>query len=383
MAIFDICNQINDPRIDRKRVHSAETIVYVAMTAIICGADSWYEIEDFGKAKISFFRQRLPDIKSIPSHDTFNRFFKLLAPDYFERVFRHWMFGICEKYKGVVAIDGKTIRGASKCCPAHPAGTPGFKLHMVSAWAAENGISLGQLKVDEKHNEIVAIPLLLEALDISECIVTIDAMGCQRDIAEKIIENKADYVLALKDNHKNLCKKVKGWFDDLDEKKIDVTKPYYASRYAKYTTEEDDHGRKEIRECFVYSCPAIKEMLKDWEGVNSVVRISSQRTIKTTGETTVNHRFYISSLGLEAKKIAESIRTHWAIENSLHWQLDVSFAEDAARKTGNAAQNVSLMNKVALMAIKKSPRKGSIKGKRKVAGWDEDLLCEILSMIHF
>ena len=181
MAIFSICKQINDPRIDRKRVHSADAIVYIAMAAVICGAESWYEIEDFGNAKIDFFRERLPGLESIPSHDTFNRFFSALNPEYFERIFRHWMFEICEKYEGVVAIDGKTIRGASKCTSSHPAGNPGFKLHMVSAWATANGISLGQLKVNEKHNEIVAIPLLLEALDLTGCLVTIDAMGCQTD----------------------------------------------------------------------------------------------------------------------------------------------------------------------------------------------------------
>jgi len=383
MAIFSICKQINDPRIDRKRVHSADAIVYIAMAAVICGAESWYEIEDFGNAKIDFFRERLPGLESIPSHDTFNRFFSALNPEYFERIFRHWMFEICEKYEGVVAIDGKTIRGASKCTSSHPAGNPGFKLHMVSAWDTANGISLGQLKVNEKHNEIVAIPLLLEALDLTGCLVTIDAMGCQTDIAKKIIECGADYVLALKENHRNLYNTVKGWFDDLDKKNIDVNKAYYATRYGKYITEEEAHGRHERRECLVYSCQALTGMLKDWKGLKAVVRISSQRTIRTTGETTVNHRFYITSLGLEPQRIAEAIRAHWAIENNLHWQLDVSFNEDAGRKTGNAAQNVSLMNKIALMVIKKNERKGSVKGKRKAAGWDDELLCELLSMKYF
>ncbi len=383
MPVFSICKQINDPRIDRKRVHSADAIVYIAMAAIICGAESWYEVEDFGKAKIDFFRQRLPDLESIPSHDTFNRFFSLLQPGYFERIFRHWMFEICQKYEGVVAIDGKIIRGASKCTAKHPTGSPGFKLHMVSAWAVSNGISLGQLKVEEKANEIVAIPLLLEALDLSECIVTIDAMGCQTDIAEKIIEAKADYILALKRNQESLYNKVERWFDDLDKKQIDVTKPYYSNRYGKFVTEGNAHGRNEFRECFVYSCPALTDMLEGWKGVKSVVRILSRRTIKTTGETAVSRRYYITSLGLDPQKIAESIRSHWAIENNLHWQLDVSFGEDDTRKTGNAAQNVSLMNKIALMAIKKNPRKGSIKGKRKAAGWDQEFLCELLEMQYF
>lgn len=208
-------------------------------------------------------------------------------------------------------------------------------------------------------------------------------MGCQTDIAKKIIECGADYVLALKENHRNLYNTVKGWFDDLDKKNIDVNKAYYATRYGKYITEEEAHGRHERRECLVYSCQALTGMLKDWKGLKAVVRISSQRTIRTTGETTVNHRFYITSLGLEPQRIAEAIRAHWAIENNLHWQLDVSFNEDAGRKTGNAAQNVSLMNKIALMVIKKNERKGSVKGKRKAAGWDDELLCELLSMKYF
>lgn len=383
MSIFSICKQVQDPRIDRKRVHSVESIIYISMSATICGAESWYEIEEFGNAKIDFFRERLPDLESIPSHDTFNRFFSLLHPGYFERVFRHWMFEICEKYEGVVAIDGKTIRGASKCTSDHPAGSSGFKLHMVSAWATENGISLGQLKVNEKSNEIKAIPELLDALDLRKCIVTIDAMGCQTDIAEKIRENQADYILALKKNHKLLYHKVKDWFDDFDNKGVDVTKAYYSSRYGKYITEENAHGRNEKRECFVYSCPALGHMFKEWKDIKSVVRITSTRTKKTTDETMVSERFYITSLGLDPQKIAESIRAHWSIENNLHWQLDVSFAEDAGRKTGNAAQNVSLMNKIALMIIKKFPKKGSVKAIRKAAGWNEKLLCELLSMKDF
>ena len=208
-------------------------------------------------------------------------------------------------------------------------------------------------------------------------------MGCQTDIAKKKIECGADYVLALKENHRNLYNTVKGWFDDLDKKNIDVNKAYYATRYGKYITEEEAHGRHERRECLVYSCQALTGMLKDWKGLKAVVRISSQRTIRTTGETTVNHRFYITSLGLEPQRIAEAIRAHWAIENNLHWQLDVSFNEDAGRKTGNAAQNVSLRNKIALMVIKKNERKGSVKGKRKAAGWDAELLCDLLSMKYF
>jgi predicted transposase YbfD/YdcC len=383
MERFSICKNIKDPRIDRKRVHSAEAIIYISMAAIICGAESWYEIEEFGKAKFDFFRSRLPGLQSIPSHDTLNRFFSALEPGYFERVFRHWMFEICEKYEGVVPIDGKTIRGASKCTADNPTGSPGFQLHIVSAWAAANGLSLGQLKVEDKQNEIKVIPALIEALDLRRCIVTIDAMGCQTKIAEKIMDGGADYVLHVKGNQKKLYQDIEAHFQSVDEKQIDVAKPYYSNRFGQYRTEERGHGREEIRECLVYSEASLGEQYKTWKGLKSFVRLTSHRTILSTGKSTTVHRYYITSIGLEPQRIAESIRTHWSIENNLHWQLDVSFGEDASRRTKNAAQNISLLNKIALMVIKKNERKGSIKGKRKAAGWDESLLCELLLASNF
>lgn len=383
MSIIRLCEQIEDTRIDRKREHSVEVIVYIAMAAVICGAESWNEIEEFGRSRKDFFIERIPSLSRIPSHDTFNRFFSSLSPGYFERVFRCWISELCGKYEGVVAIDGKTIRGASKCTRSNPDGENGFKLHMVSAWAAANGITLGQVKVNQKSNEITAIPELLNALDLKNCIVTIDAMGCQTAISKKIIERKADYVLHVKNNQKNLYKRLQSWFDDLDKKNIDVNKEYYARRYAKYRTEETGHGRREVRECFVYNSGAMELIFNEWTGIKSVVRLTSERTTLKTGETSLEKRYYITSLGLEAKKIADAVRAHWSVENCLHWQLDVSFGEDMGRKTGNAAQNLSLMNKIALMLLKKSPRKGSIKGKRKAAGWDTEFLCELLLAQNF
>lgn len=383
MSIIKLCEKITDTRVDRKREHSVEVIVYIAMAAVICGAESWYEIEEFGRSRKVFFADRIPSLNRIPSHDTFNRFFSSLSPEYFEGVFRCWMSELCQKYEGVVAIDGKTIRGASKCTRSNPDGEKGFKLHMVSAWAAANGITLGQVKVSQKSNEITAIPELLNALDLENCIVTIDAMGCQTEIAKKIIEKKADYVLNVKNNHKNLHKRLESWFDDMDAKKVDVNKEYYARRYAKFRTEEIGHGRKEIRECFAYNNRAMELIFPQWVGIKSVVRVTSERTILKTGKTSVEKRYYITSLGLDAEKIAGAVRAHWSVENCLHWQLDVSFGEDMGRKIGNAAQNFSLMNKIALMLLKKSPRKGSIKGKRKAAGWDTQFLCELLLPQNF
>jgi predicted transposase YbfD/YdcC len=384
MNIISISKQIDDYRIDRKKEHSVEVILYIAFAAVICGAESWYDIQEFGRAKESFFRSRIPSFKSVPSHDTFNRFFSALNPEYFEKVFRNWMLETCTKYKGVVAIDGKTLRGASKCTGTNPNGSSISKLHMVSAWAASNGVTLGQMKTNNKSNEITAIPKLIKALDLSQCIITIDAMGCQKKIAKTIIKGKGDYVLHVKDNQKNLHNELIKWFDSMDQIGVDVNKPYYSNRYAKFCSENSKHGRIEKRECMIYSQPTLMEkMLKGWKGIKTVVRLKSTRTIVTTAKTSTENRYYISSIGLDAKKIANAIRTHWSIENNLHWQLDVSFGEDADKKTANAAQNFSLINKLALMTLKKDQKKASIKGKRKAAGWNEEYLCQLLSQDSF
>lgn len=178
IGIIDLCKQIEDPRMNRKKVHKMETIIYISIAAVICGAQSWNEIEEFGNAKIAFFKSRIPSLEFIPSHDTFNRFFSMIKPDYFELIFRNWVKQVCQEVKGVVAIDGKLMRGPSQCDGEHTRGKEGFKLWMVSAWSAANGISLGQVKVDDKSSEITAIPLLINSLELSGCIVTIDAMGC-------------------------------------------------------------------------------------------------------------------------------------------------------------------------------------------------------------
>lgn len=381
MNLINLCKQIEDPRIDRNKEHSLEVIVYIALCAVICGSEGWNEIERFGICKFDFFKRRFPDLVKIPSHDTFNRFFSLLKPGYFELLFRNWVSDLCGKYTGIVAIDGKMIRGASKCSKDTPLGKNGFKLHMVSAWAVSNGISLGQVKVDGKSNEITAIPALIRSLDLEDCIVTIDAIACQTDIAEVIIENNADYILALKANQKKRLADVQRWLDEMDG--VDVDLPIHSPHYARHITEEVSHGRIETRECMVFSPGKIMEaMLKDtFRGVRSVVRIDTERLEIATKKLSREKRYYITSLGLEPKKISEAIRSHWNIENNLHWQLDVSFREDAGRKVGNAAQNFSLINKMALYIIKKDKAKGSIASKRKNAGWDNEYLYKLLNEI--
>lgn len=374
--IIDICKQIEDPRIDRKKKHKLETIVCISVAAVICGAQGWNEIEAFGKAKFEFFKSRLPGLSSIPSHDTFNRFFSILKPDYFELVFRNWVKQVCEKVEGVVAIDGKLMRGASKCDENHTTGRDGFRLWMVSAWSAANGISLGQVKVDDKSNEITAIPPLLRALELEDCIVTIDAMGCQTEITKEIIKQKADYVIALKENQKKSYEEAKDMMSTYEDS------DYTDGRVTRHVSENTGHGRFEKRTCTVVSYgPITERMFKDkFAGLRSVVSLKSERTILATGEHSVEYRYYITSLdNSNPEEIASAIRQHWSIENNLHWQLDVTFREDQSRKIGNAARNHSVMSKMALAVLKNDKTtKGSINLKRLKAGWDEAYLSLLL-----
>ncbi len=346
IGIIDICKQIEDPRMDRKKVHKMETIIYISIAATICGAQSWNEIEAFGNAKFDFFKSRLPDLETIPSHDTFNRFFSIIKPEYFELIFRNWVKQVCQEIKGVVAIDGKLMHGSSKCDDKHPTGRDGFKLWMVSAWSAANGISLGQVKVDDKSNEITAIPMLIRALDLDDCIVTIDAMGCQQDITEAVIERNSNYIIALKGNQKTSYRLAKEIIDGYENR------------------------------------PPIKEK---FAGLKSVVGVKSEITIKATGECTVEYRYFITSLdNKEPEEIASAIRQHWSIENNLHWQLDVTFREDQSRKVKNAARNHSAVTKMALAILKgDETTKGSMNLKRLKAGWDENYLSTLLDGCAF
>lgn len=370
MDIISITKYFNDPRRDHKKEHSLEAIFYITIAAVLSGAESWYDVEEFGNAKKDFFSRKIPNFKGIPSHDTFNRLFSILKPDLLERSFRVWINEVCGKYKGIVPIDGKTVCGATR---KNPDGSFS-KVHIVSAWASANGITLGQEKVDEKSNEITAIPILIKALDLSECIITIDAMGCQKKIVETIIDNHADYVICLKENQKSVYQQVVGHFTQMDNPEIHVPE----TRRATYTTEETGHGRTEKRVYDMYNNGM--DLFRGWTGLKSIIRVQSYRKENASGTETEDTRYYISSIGLDIRRIAEAIRTHWSIENNLHWQLDVTFNEDATRKKKNAAVNFSLLNKIALAAVKKDSSKGSLKGKRKRAGWDDSFLENLLDI---
>lgn len=375
MEIISILRTIKDPRREHLREHSFECIFYIAMAAVIGGAESWYEVADFGKMHESFFRSRIKDFKCVPSHDTFNRVFSLLSPSELEKGFRTWIREICGKYRGLVSIDGKEICGARE-----EKGDGSFEsLRIVSAWASSNGVSLGQEKVSDKNNEIKAIPLLIKALDLEGCIITIDAIACQHEIVSTVIDAKADYLISVKKNQKKLYETIEGWFSDIDiyGNNIDGRGHIPQTRYRYSITEESSHGRFERRVCQVYNNGVLSKVLK-WKGVNSVACLTDTKKYIKSGKTTVERRYYITSLPLDSERITETIRSHWSIENNLHWQLDVSFNEDSQKKKKNAAQNFSLLNKIAMTQLKNNKRKASLKGKRKMAGWSDEFLAELL-----
>lgn len=369
-----------DTRMERCQKHRAETIVLIALSAVICGAETWNAIEDFGKSKESLFRERLPRFEGIPSHDTFSRFFTALDPMKFETAYRAWVREIVGDYKGHIAIDGKTIRGAyeseeEKECrgtskEASDAGK--YKLHLISAFASETGISLGQLCTEEKENEIVVIPLLLDQLCIKDCIVTIDAMGCQKKIAEKIIEKEADYILIVKDNHRLLRERIESNMKEILNKGI-------RSRLDIFEAEEKGHGRIEKRSCYCCIEPLyLAQLGREWAGLKCFGYIENERYVIKEDKLTTERRYFISSLEPNAEQILENNRKHWSVENNLHWQLDVNFHEDYGRKKNTMAQNFSVLNKIALATLKHNKRKAPINRKRRMAGWDNEYLWELI-----
>ena len=291
----------------------------------------------------------------------------MLDIEWFEEIFRLWVNDICSQLPGVVAIDGKAV-----CQTPHSKGH-GMKdrLYMVSAWAVRNGLCLGQQKVDGKSNEIIAIPELIKALDLVQCIVTIDTVGCQKAITETIIDAEADYILCVKDNQKKLKAQIFSLLTEEDR----IYLPYKQS----YFQQNDGHGRKEYRECVCDAAFYPEHFYASWKGIKTIAKITCVRQVGNA-EPTTETRCYISSLPQDPKLILESVRSHWQVENNLHWQLDVSFREDYTRKTDNAAVNFSLMCKMALILLKQSKKKIGIAGKRKLCGWDEKYRDEILGI---
>jgi predicted transposase YbfD/YdcC len=369
-SIEEHFGNITDPRIERTRLHKLIDILVIAICGAICSCDSWEDVEEFGKAKQEWFETFLELPNGIPSHDTFNRVFARIDPIEFWTCFIDWVSVASELIGGqVIAMDGKVLRRS------RDRGIGKGAIDMVSAWACANHLVLGQVKVDEKSNEITAIPQLLKALEISGCIITIDAMGCQTEIAKTIVEEQADYVLALKDNQGNLFDDTQKLFEDLESSQ------YQAYIYDYEKTVNKGHGRIEIRECWTISDPQILCHLRgfqNWEKLMTVSRIRSQRWIGD--EKTCEDRFHIASI-VGAKRVLAAARSHWGIENNLHWTLDMAFDEDHCRvHKDNGPENFAILRHIALNLLKQEKTsKRSINGKRLLAGWKEDYLLKVLS----
>ena len=370
--LIDRFAKLNDPRDDRAKRHNLMDVVVIAICAVLCGADSWVDVELFGKSKKDWLRRFLELPNGIPSHDTFGRVFARLDGTQFQECFMDWVSAVSEVTRGqVVAIDGKTLRRSHNRFIGKSA------IHMVSAWASSNRLVLGQTKVDERSNEITAIPQLLSVLDVSGCIVTIDAMGCQKEIAATIIDQGADYVLALKENQPQLHRDVKEAF-------ADALRTGFADLDHDFCeTVNKGHGRIEMRRCWSVSDPDHIDYLNDrqeWTELTSVAMVESARC-DGAGRTSTEVRYYLSNLPNRADRILSAVRGHWGIENSVHWVLDIAFREDDCRvRTGNAAENFSTLRRMALNMLKReSMSKGGIAAKRKRAGWDEDYLLTVLN----
>jgi len=369
LSLFDSLGEVPDPRRERTRLHQLVDILVIAVCATICAAETWEEIAEFGEAKESWFKKFLSLPNGIPSHDTFRRVFLLINPKKFQAAFLLWMRSVAEVADGeVVAIDGKAARGARTSD-----GKEG--LRMVSAWAAEQRLVLGQLKTEEKSNEITAIPLLLELLELRGCIVTIDAMGCQREIAARIISQKADYVLSLKGNQGVLHEEVAAYFTWARETQ------FKGIEYDYCTTIEKDHGRIEGRKCFVTEDTEWFTEKEEWAGLRSFIMVESEREVLGHAAS-VERRYFISSLGADARQALRAVRCHWQVENSLHWVLDVAFREDACRtRTGHAPENLATLRHMAVNLLKQERSCNlGVKSKRLKAGWDESYMLKVLNI---
>lgn len=366
IEVFTTFENLPDPRIERSRRHELFDLVVVALCATIAGADGWVDIERFGIERLAWLRTFLPLAHGIPSHDTFGRVFARLDPARLAACVRQWLDDMGREIGQHIAIDGKTLRRSfDKAAGKNP-------LHLVSAWAGDARLTLGQIATEAKSNEITAIPLLLELLDLEGATVTIDAMGCQKEIAQKVIDAEGDYLLALKDNHPNLCEAV----DEEFTKALDADVPPHGLR--RYTTVETNRGRQERRAYFALPAPKTLPGFAEWASLATIVMVI--RVTMVNGRERGEVSYFLSSLPAKVKGLAKLIRQHWSIENQLHWVLDVIFTEDSSRvRKRNAPQTSAMLRRLAVSILSSDTSlKDTLRGKRYRACLSTDVLERIL-----
>jgi predicted transposase YbfD/YdcC len=367
LSITTYFDELEDPRIDRTKRHLLVDIICLSVCAVIAGAEGWEDIEEFGLTHEAWLRKFLRLPNGIPSHDTISRVFRRLKPKAFESCFLEWVTALHEQlgFK-LIAIDGKTLRRS------HDRRTMKSALHVVCAWSVENHIVLGQEAVDQKSNEITAIPELLRTLDLKGAVVTIDAMGCQKEIAKQIVEADGDYLLAVKENQPSLLEALREHFLRMHEGTFGGVKMTHR------VTHETSHGREEERHYYMTPIPAaLREQLSPWVGCQSVGQAISYVT--RDGKQTDEVRFYIGSFKSNVRRFADAVRGHWGIENSMHWVLDMTFREDESRiRKDHGPDNFAILRRIALTLIKRDTSRGSVRRKRKRAAWSNQTLLNIL-----
>jgi predicted transposase YbfD/YdcC len=361
-------SSLRDPRIKRTKKHLLMDILGLTICAVIANADGWEEIETYGKRNLDFLKSFLKLLNGIPSHDTIERVFQRIKPSEFQRCFGEWTQALAREL-GLkhIAIDGKTLRRSFDRAAAQSA------LHLISAWSVENHLVLGQQAVDGKSNEITAIPALLKLLSIEGAIVTIDAMGCQKEIVRQIVDQKGEFVLAVKNNQPKLYQFLQAYFLHLHETEFAHTK------CDTRVTRDKTHGRREERRYFTVAAPdELLQQFPEWVGIRSIGQ--AMCIVTRNGVQTCEIRYFISSLTSNAGRFAKAVRGHWGIENSLHWVLDVTFDEDRSRiRKGHGAENFALIRRLAIGLIKRTKLKGSIRRHRKTAAWSNDHLLTLLA----
>jgi len=377
-SLIEHFKDLNDPRVDRTKEHELIDILIISLCCLLCGGESFNDMEDFGYAKQEWFKTFLKLRNGIPSHDTFNRLFSALDPKKFLECFLRWTQSVRQAVpQEIVALDGKALRRALNSNESPK--------YVVSAWAESNSLVLGQLKVEEKSNEITAVPELLRVLELAGCIVTVDAMGCQKKIAKEIVEADADYVLALKGNQEKVHDEVRTFLmSTVLEKKQKRSKgsvvPKEVLALQQFQTVEKDHGRIETRTYFQSDYLDWFADRGKWEGLRSVGMVESIRELD--GKTTTERRYYLSSLKLEVETFARAVRGHWGVENKLHWVMDVCFREDQSRaRQGHAAENLATLRRLALNLLKhEKTKKRGIRAKMLNASWDHPYLLRLLAV---